>query len=64
MGKSLLKLFKAVVNELNNEFSTLGKSGSEVSRFIPEPRYFSEVARLSADVKKAWIKATLKRSKN
>ena len=35
MEKRLLKLFKAVVNELKNELPTLGKAGSEVSRFIP-----------------------------
>ena len=34
MGKVLHKLFKAVVNELNNEFHNLGESVPEVSHFI------------------------------
>ena len=38
----------------------LGESGSEVSHFIPEPRNFSEVTKLSENIKKSWIKATLK----
>ena len=38
----------------------LGESGSEVSHFIPEPRKFAEVTKLSDDVKKTWLKATLK----
>ena len=60
MGKGLNKLFKAIVNKLNNALPTLGESGSEVSHFIPEPRNFEEVARLAEDVKKAWLKETLK----
>ena len=43
---------------------TLGGSGSEVSQFIPEPSNFSEVARLHEDVKKYWLKVTLKEIKN
>ena len=35
MGKGLHKLFKAVVNELNNALLHLGESSSEVSHFIP-----------------------------
>ena len=34
MGKGLHKLFKAVLNELNNVYNNLGESGSEVSHFI------------------------------
>ena len=41
----------------------MGESGSEVSHFVPEPRTFSEVTRLPADVKKDWLKATLKEIK-
>ena len=37
----LHKVFKAVVNKVNNEINTLGESGSEVSHLIPEPRNFS-----------------------
>ena len=35
-----------------------------MSYFIPEPRNFSEVARLPVDVKKAWLKFFLKEIKN
>ena len=40
------------------------ESGSELSHFIPEPRQFSEVTRLSYDINKPWLKATQKESKN
>ena len=36
----------------------LGESGSEISHFIPEPRNFAEVAKLSDDINKPWLKAT------
>ena len=52
MVKGLYKLFKAVVNELNNSLPTLRQSGSEVSYFIPEPSKFAEVTRLPADIEK------------
>ena len=42
----------------------MGESGSEVSYFIPEPINFSEVTRLSDDIKKPWLKATQKGIKN
>ena len=42
----------------------LGESGSEVSHFIPELRKFSEVKKLSENIKKPWLKATLKEIKN
>ena len=38
----------------------LGESGSEVSLFIPEPRNFDEVTKLSENIKKPWLKSTLK----
>ena len=60
MGKGLHKVFKAVVKKLKNEFPNLGESGSEVLQFIPEPINFAEVTRLPIDVKKAWLKVTLK----
>ena len=60
MGKGLHKGFKAVVNEPKNAFHNLVESGSEVSHLITEPRNFSEVTRLLADVKKARLKANLK----
>ena len=34
-----------------------------MSHFIPEPRNFAEVTRLTSDVKKAWLKETLKEIK-
>ena len=42
----------------------MGESGSEVSHFIPEPRNFSEVTKLSDDIKKPRLKETLKEIKN
>ena len=59
MGKCLHKVLKAVVNELNNAWPNFEELGSEVWHFIPGPRNFSEVTRLTADVKKAWLKVTL-----
>ena len=44
--------------------TALVESGSEVSHFITEPRNFSEVTKLSENIKKPWIKATLKEIKN
>ena len=41
-----------------------GESGSEVSHFILEPRNFAEVTKLSDNIKKPWLKATLKEIKN
>ena len=64
MGKGSHKVFKADVKELNNSFPTLGESGSELSHFITEPRDFAEVTRLPANVKKPWLKATLKEIKD
>ena len=44
--------------------TALGESGSEVSHFIPEPRNFVEVTKLSESIKKPWLKTTLKELKN
>ena len=46
------------------DLPVLGESGSEVSYFIPQFRNFYEVAILSDDIKKPWIKATQKGIKN
>ena len=46
------------------EFTALGESGSEVSHFIPEPRNFAEVQKISENIKKPWLKATLKEITN
>ena len=40
------------------------ESGSEVSHFIPEPRNFAEVTKLSENIRKPWLKATLKEINN
>ena len=60
MGKGLHKVFNYVVNELRNAFPNLGESGSEMSHFIPEPRNFAEATRSPPDIKKAFLKTTLK----
>ena len=60
MGKGLLKVFSMVVKEISQEMTPLGESGSEVSHFIPEPINFAEVTKLSENIKKPWLKATLK----
>ena len=64
MDKGLQKLFKDVVNEISQALTSLGGSGSEVSYLIPEHRNFSEVTKLSEDIKKHWLKATLKEINN
>ena len=42
----------------------LRESGSEFSHFIPEPINFAEVTKLSENIRKPWLKATLKEIKN
>ena len=42
----------------------MGESVSEVSHFIPKPRNFDEVKKLSEDIKKPWLKETEKDIKN
>ena len=59
MGKGLHNLFMTVVKDTSNKLTPLGESGSEVSHFIPETRNFSEVIKLSDNIKKPWLKATL-----
>ena len=60
MGKGLHKIFQDVVNKISQALPNFGESGSGVSYFIPEPRKFEEVTRLSEDIKKPWLKATMK----
>ena len=60
MGKGLHKVFKTIVKDISQDLPPLGESGSEVSHFIPEPRNFAEVTKLSHDKKKPCLKATLK----
>ena len=42
----------------------MGEYGSEVSHFIPDPRNFAEVTKLSENIRKPWLKATLKEINN
>ena len=60
MGKGLHKVFSTFVKDISQEMTPLGESGSEVSHFIPEPRNFSEVTKLSDNIKKTWLKANIK----
>ena len=62
-GPGLHKVFSIVVKEISQELTALGESGSEVSHFIPEPRNFDEVKKLSENINKPWLKATLKEIK-
>ena len=64
MGKGLHKVFSTIVSEILHELTNFGESGSEVSHFIPEPRTFAEVKKLSENIRKTWLKATLKEIKN
>ena len=64
MGNVLHKLFLTVVKDNSQELTPLVKSGSEVSHFIPEPRNFPEVTKLSENIEKPWLKATLKEINN
>ena len=64
MVKGLHTVFSTVVKEISQELTPLGESGSEVSHFIPEPRNFAEVKKISENIKKSWLKATLEEIKN
>ena len=64
MGKGLHKVFSTTVKKILQELATLGEYGSEVSRFILEPRNFAEVTKLSEIIRKPWLKETLKEIKN
>ena len=44
--------------------TNFGESGLEVSHFIPEPRNFAEVTKLSENIKKPWLKAALEEINN
>ena len=64
MVKGLHKAFKTVVKDISQDLPPLGESVSGVSHFILEPRNFAEVKKLLYDIKKPWIKATLKEIEN
>ena len=59
MGKGLHRVFSTVVKEISQELTALGESGSEVSHFIPEPRNFAEVTKMSENIRKPWLRAIL-----
>ena len=59
-GKGLHNLFITIVKDILQELTALRESSSEVLNFIPEPRNFSEVTKLSENIKKPWLKETLK----
>ena len=58
------RFFSTIVSEILQELTNFGETGSEVSHFIPEPRNFSEVNKLAENIRKPWLKATLKEIKN
>ena len=60
MGKGLHKVFSTIVKEISQKLTNFGESGPEVSHFIPEPRNFAEVTKLSENIRKPWLKATHK----
>ena len=64
MGKGLHKVIIVVVIGILQELTDFGESGSEVSDFIPEHRIFFEMTKLSYNIKKPWLKPTLKEIKN
>ena len=64
MGKGLHKVFSTVVKDISQELTPLEESGSGVSHFIPEPRKFAEVTKLSENIKKPCLKATIKEINN
>ena len=63
-GKGLHEVFSTIVKEILQELTNFGETGSEVSYFIPEPRNFVEVNKLAENIRKPWLKATLKDIKN
>ena len=64
MGKGLHRVFSTKVKEISQELTTFGESGSDVSHFISEPRNFAEVTKLAENIRKPWLKATLKEIEN
>ena len=64
MGKGLHKVFSTIVKDILQELATFGESGSEVFHFIPEPRNSAEMTKLSENIRKPWLIATIKKIKN
>ena len=63
MNKGLHKVFKAILIDISQHLPSLDEFVSKYFCFIPEPRYYVEVTRLSEDIKKPWLKVTLKEIK-
>ena len=53
-----------VIKEILQELKALVECGSEVSYFIPDPRNFDEVTKFSENIRKPWLKETLKEINN
>ena len=64
MGKGLHKVFSTIVKDISQELTNFGETGSEVSHFIPKTRNFAGVTKLAENIRKHWLKATLKEIKN
>ena len=64
MGKGLHRVFSTIISEILQELTNFGETGSEVSHFTPEPSNFAEVTKLAENIRKPWLKATLKEIKN
>ena len=64
MGKGLHRVSSTIVSEISQELTNFGETGSEVSHFISESRNFAEVIKLAENIRKPWLKATLKEIKN
>ena len=59
-----MNVFSTIVKEISQELTNFGEFGSEVSHFIPEPKNFAEVTKLAENIRKPWLKATLKEINN
>ena len=57
-------MFKTFVKDISQELTPLGESGSEVPHFIPEPRNFSKITKLSDNINIPRLKANKKEIKN
>ena len=64
MGKGLHRVFSTIVSDILQELTNFREIGSEVSHFVLEPRNFAEVTKLAENIRKPWLKATLKEIKN
>ena len=64
MRKGLHRVFSTILSEISQELTNFGETGSEVPHFIPEPINFAEVTKLAENIRKSWLKATLKEIKN